>query len=124
MAESEEKAKQRRFEESEAITKKAAKAFQDVFHSHNSTRLDLNERSDKDLVAILIDCTAYKTRDLVNASFRLLVQHFSQKQTLIQAFDRVILLPANSDQKQYDLVHELTLKLSIVVQDPEKTIPQ
>jgi len=86
------------FEESELITDAAQAAFSKVFkHTEardESTRLrlDLNIISKKDLVMILIDCTMYQTPELVNMSFKLLVQHFSQQEGVLTALSKVRIL--------------------------------
>jgi len=54
--------------------------------------LDLEKRSEKSLVAILLDLSMYKHDTLVNSAFTLAVRHFSQSQYFLKALKSVQLL--------------------------------
>ena len=113
-----------RIKESDPVTDRALVAFFDTFvniprkewNKDNRLRLDLDVISDKDLVMILIDCTLYKTNDLVNMAFKLLVQHFSQRATLVDALGRVRLLPSSMQASEFELMSDMVKEFRSIVE--------
>jgi len=90
--------------------------FNDIFMGGD---LDLQQLSDKDVVAILLDLTMYEHSGLVNIAFNNLVHHFTQKQELIQAVERVQLLTDKTLIELHDQVKKDLRRLRSLVETEE-----
>lgn len=90
--------------------------FDELFQG---SEVDFQKLSDKNLVAILTDLIMYKHDDLKEAAFNCLITHFTQRQELIVASERVQLLTDDGLVKLHDQVKADLAALHALVETEE-----